>query len=252
MIMAWRAGLRAVLVFLVLAAVPASGTWAQAPSVPAPRTQVVAFGLSDELKVFHTEATNAAAILTRSYGSAGKPLVYSNRPRASRATVANLRAALAQAASRMDRDNDVLFLFLTSHGSPRGIAISAGKSQTLLTPTELGWLLRDAGVRHKVLIVSACFSGIFIPLADPNTLVMTAADATHPSFGCEKAASWTFFGRALFTQGIPKTDTLSEAFAVARTAVLKRETREGYQPSNPQIAGGQNFAAQLHAAPRAQ
>jgi hypothetical protein len=250
MIMAWRTGLRAFLIVLILVAVPGGRGWAQAPEAPAPRAQVVAFGLSDELKVFHLEATNAAAILTRHYGGVGQPLVYSNRPRASRATVVNLRAALAQAASRMDRDNDVLFVFLTSHGSPRGIAISAGKSRTLLTPMELGWLLRDAGVRHKVLIVSACFSGIFIPLADPNTLVMTAADATHPSFGCEKAATWTYFGRALFTQGIPKTDNLSEAFAVARAAVLRRETREGYQPSNPQIAGGQNFAARLHAARR--
>src|SRR3954464_14706483 len=220
MIMAWRAGVRSFLLVVVLTALPIASTWAQTAESPAPRAQVVAFGLSDELKVFHSEATGAAAILTRSYGGVGQPLVYTNRPHASRATVANLRLALGQAASRMDRDKDVLFLFLTSHGSPRGVAVSAGKSQTLLTPTELGWLLRDTGVRHKVVIISACFSGIFIPLADANTLVMTAADATHPSFGCEKAATWTYFGRALFTQGIPKTDNLGDAFKVARAAVL--------------------------------
>jgi hypothetical protein len=248
--MTWRAGLRALLIVVILAAVPGAGTWAQTPDPSAPRGQVIAFGLSDELKVFHLEATGAAAILNRHFGGSAPPIVYTNRPRAGRATIANLRTALTQAAARMDRSNDVLFLFLTSHGSPRGVAISAGKSQSLLTPVDLGWLLRETGVRNKVLIVSACFSGIFIPLADANTLVITAADATHPSFGCEKAATWTYFGRALFTQGIPKTDNLGDAFVVARAAVLKRETREGYQPSNPQMAGGQNFAARLHAARR--
>ena len=237
---------------LLLVLVPAGSARPQTAAAPPPRGHVVAFGLSDELNVFHTEATAAAAILTRYYGGGSPPLVYTNRPRAGRATVGNLRAALTQAAARMDRDKDVLFVFLTSHGSPRGVVVSTGRKQSFLTPTELGWLLRDTGVRNKVLIVSACYSGIFIPLADPTTLVITAADETHPSFGCEKTAVWTYFGRALFTQGIPKTNNLRDAFVLARAAVLKRETREGYQPSNPQMAGGQEFVARLHATRTAQ
>src|SRR5215510_7018781 len=94
---------------LLLVLVPAGSARPQTDT-PRPHGQVVAFGLSDELNVFHTEAAGAAVILARYYGGGGNPpLVYTNRPRASRATVANLRAALTQAAARMDRDKDVLF-----------------------------------------------------------------------------------------------------------------------------------------------
>src|SRR5262245_2865453 len=241
------AGLRTFLVFILLVVAPAGGGHAQTADV-APKGYVVAFGLSDELNVFHSEATRAAAILAQRYGHGVAPLVRTNRRGATQATPASLRAALLATAARMDRDNDVLFVFLTSHGSPRGIAVQTGRRLGFLTPAQLAGFLRETGVRRKVVILSACYSGIFLPLADANTKVITAADATHPSFGCEKAATWTFFGRAFFNEALPKTDNLRDAFELARTAVLARERRERYEPSNPQMAGGQSFAARLRAA----
>jgi hypothetical protein len=61
-------------------------------------------------------------------------------------------------------------------------------------------MLDQTGVQHKVVIISACYSGVFIPrLANSDTLVITAADAGHASFGCEdNKAQWTYFGDALF------------------------------------------------------
>jgi hypothetical protein len=247
--MSLRARVSTFLTLVLLVVAPVASGRAQTGEAAAPRGHVVAFGLSDEQNVFHSEATRAAAILASRYGNGVPPLVYTNTRKASRATVANLRAALTKAAARMDRDNDVLFVFLTSHGSREGIALKAGRRLGLLTPAQLGALLRETGVRNKVLIVSACFSGIFIPLADPQTLVITAADATHPSFGCEATATWTFFGRAFFRDALPQTDNLRDAYALARTSVLARERREGFEPSNPQMAGGQSFLPQLRAAP---
>jgi Peptidase C13 family len=247
MVMDLAAMLHRLVLLVVLVLGPAGFARAQNAGAPQPKGFVVAFGLSDELNVFHSEATRAAAILVKSYGGGAPPLVYTNRPRARHATVENLRTALAQTAARMDRDNDVLFLFLTSHGTKDGVVLQSGRRVAVLTPAQLAALLRETGVRNKVVIISACYSGVFLPLADPGTLVMTAADAAHPSFGCEKAATWTFFGRALFSQAIPKTNNLRDAFVVARSAVLARETREGYEPSNPQMAGGQNFSARLRA-----
>jgi hypothetical protein len=236
-----------VLIIVLGLIVPASAGRAQAVETAAARGHIVAFGLSDELNVFHSEATRAAAILARHYGREGAPLVYTNSRTSHAASVPALRDALAKAASRMDRENDVLFVFLTSHGSPQGLAIQAGRRQAVLTPAQVGTFLRETGVRKKVLVVSACFSGIFVPLADAQTLVITAADATHPSFGCEKRATWTYFGRAFFSQAIPKTDSLQDAFRIARSIVLARERKQGYEPSNPQMAGGQSFAAGLRA-----
>jgi peptidase C13-like protein len=238
---------RALFMVLGLIVTPVSAGHAQAIDTSPARGHIVAFGLSDELNVFHSEATRAAAILARHYGREVAPLVYTNTRTSSTASVATLRDALARVASRMDRENDVLFLFLTSHGSPRGLAIQSGKRQGVLTPSQVGTLLRETGARKKILVVSACFSGIFVPLADPETLVITAADATHPSFGCEKRATWTYFGRAFFSQAIPKTDNLQGAFAIARSIVFARERKQGYESSNPQMSGGQSFAAGLRA-----
>jgi hypothetical protein len=238
-------------VFVVLLFAPVEAGRAQTfdpnQAQTASRGHIVAFGLSDEQNVFHSEATRAAAILAQYYGRGVPPLVYTNTRSSSKATVANLRVALARAAARMDRENDVLFLFLTSHGSREGVALKAGRRVGVLTPAQLGALLRETGARSKVLIVSACFSGVFLPLAEPGTLVITAADATHPSFGCEATATWTFFGRAFFREAIPQTENLREAFVLARSSVLARERKEGFEPSNPQMAGGQSFSTRLHA-----
>lgn len=240
-------------VAFMLAVAPVGSARAQAlnEAQPEPRGYVVALGFSDELNVFHSEATRGAAILAQRYGRGVDPLVLTNTRVSRTATVERLREALTGSASRMDRENDVLFAFLTSHGSPEGVEIKAGKRRSLLTPAQLAGLLRETNARHKVLIISACYSGIFTPLADPQTLVITAADAAHPSFGCEPTATWTYFGRAFFSQAMSKTDNLRDTFALARSLVLARERRQGYEPSNPQMRGGDSFLARLQAAPGA-
>jgi hypothetical protein len=42
-------------------------------------------------------------------------------------TISSIGAALQSAAERMDRETDVLFLILTSHGSQAGVAVQAGR-----------------------------------------------------------------------------------------------------------------------------
>ena len=84
-------------------------------------------------------------------------------------------------------------------------------------------------------------TGVFIPrLAGPDAMVITAADAQHPSFGCEDRAKWTYFGDAFFNVALRTADNLQGAFVRARALVRERETREGFAPSNPQMAGGEN------------
>jgi hypothetical protein len=142
----------------------------------------------------------------------------------------------------MDRDSDILFLFLTSHGSPDGLAITAGRRADTLKPSTLVEMLDQTGVQHKVVIISACYSGVFIPrLANADTLVITAADADHASFGCEDK-EWTYFGDAFFNIALRQSKTLKDAFLLARTLVSKRELRQGFDTSHPQMAGGDNGA----------
>ena len=139
----------------------------------------------------------------------------------------------------MDAESDILFLILTSHGTRDGLVVSAGRTVETLTPPNLAEMLHRTGVRHKVVIISACYSGVFIPrLADADTLVITAADANHPSFGCEDKAKWTYFGDAFFNAALRRANNLKDAFLMARSRVLRRELREGFEPSHPQMAGG--------------
>jgi Peptidase C13 family len=227
----------AVLVALLAAhAIALAVASAQAPR----KVAVLSFGLFGGQGVFRSEATGAAQIVASRFG--GDPVIvrFNTRKNAD-ATIETLAATLESTAKRMDPGSDILFLILTSHGSPEGIAVRAGRRSTTLTPSRLAGMLDRTGVRHKVVIISACYSGVFIPrLANPDTLVITAADPHHPSFGCEDKAKWTYFGDAFFNSALRQSGTLREAFTVARSLVLTWELRSGFEPSHPQMAGGEN------------
>jgi hypothetical protein len=111
-------------------------------------------------------------------------------------------------------------------------------------------MLARTGMRYKVVVISACYSGVFIPrLANSDTLVITAADADHPSFGCRDKAKWTYFGNAFFNVALRHAKSLKDAFVVARSLVKKPEVRERFEPSNPLMAGGENVQPLLIARP---
>jgi hypothetical protein len=130
------------------------------------------------------------------------------------------------------------------------LAVKAGRLTQTLTPSNLADMLARTGVRHKVVVISACYSGVFIPrLANPDTLVITAADADHPSFGYRDKAKWTYFGDAFFNVALRQAKSLMDAFVVARALVQKRELREHFEPSNPLMAGGANVRPLLIAHP---
>src|SRR6201988_1126060 len=201
---------------------------------------VVSFGLFGDQGVFRSEATGAAQVVAGRFETGPINVEY-NSKKGGNATIEALTRSLQAAASRLDAEKDVLFLILTSHGSPDGLAIKAGRLTETLTPSRLGDMLAKTGVRHKVVVISACYSGVFVRrLASPDVLVITAADANHPSFGCEDKAQWTYFGDAFFNVALRQEKNLKAAFDVARALVLKRELRERFEPSNPQMAGGEN------------
>ncbi len=210
---------------------------------------VVSFGLFGDQGVFRREATGAAQVVAGRFESASINVQY-NSKKGGGATIEGLAMSLQAAANGMDADNDILFLILTSHGSRAGLAVKAGRLVQMLTPSKLAYMLARTGMRYKVVVISACYSGVFIPrLANPDTLVITAADADHPSFGCRDKAKWTYFGNAFFNIALRQARSLKDAFVVARSLVKKREVRERFEPSNPIMAGGENVHPLLIARP---
>jgi len=213
------------------------------------KVSVVSFGLFGDQGVFRREAIGAAEVVAGRFGS-GPVSVQYNSKKGGGATIEALAESLRKAAIGLDAENDVLFLFLTSHGSPTGLAVKAGRLTQTLTPSRLADMLARTGVRHKVVVISACYSGVFVPrLADPDMLVITAADADHSSFGCQDKANWTYFGDAFFNVALRQAKSLKEAFVVARAIVHRREQRERFEPSNPMLAGGENVEPLLVAHP---
>jgi tetratricopeptide (TPR) repeat protein len=231
---------------LIFAFAPASGVHGAESKA---EVKVVAFGLFGDQSVFESEAKGAAQIVASHFG--GSPvIVRANTKSRGEATSETVAATLQSAAKAMNVDNDILFLILTSHGSRAGLAVKTPSRQDILSPLDLFTMLDRTQVRHRIVIISACFSGVFIPpLADPDTLVITAADADHPSFGCRNGNTWTYFGDAFFNTALRRTANLREAFALASAAVRRREVQNRLDPSNPQIAGGENIERLLKGGP---
>ena len=210
-----------------------------------PNVAVLAFGLVGSQSVFESEAKGAAAILAQRLG-ADDVIARSNTKTRGDVTIEAIGAAVRTAAVKMDHENDLLALILTSHGSPDGVAVEAGRRVEILSPSALASMLGSAGVRHRIVIISACYSGVFLrPLANDDTLVITAADSKHSSFGCQDKVKWTYFGDAFFNTALRRTADLRQAFSEARTIVHQREQHYHLVPSNPQIAGGKNVDALL-------
>jgi hypothetical protein len=188
---------------------------------------VVSFGLFGGQGVFRREATGAAEIVANRFG-ADAVVVRFNTKTGGNATVEALAATLQAETKKMNGDRDILFLILTSHGSQEGLAVNAGRSAETLKPSNLAGMLKRTGIRYKIVIVSACYSGVFIPpIADADTLVITAADANHSSFGCEDKAKWTYFGDAFFNIALRQTSNLKEGFLLARLLVSNASCARG-------------------------
>jgi tetratricopeptide (TPR) repeat protein len=206
-----------------------------------PKIIVAAFGLYGDQGVFESEAKGAARIVADRFG-ANPVTVRANTKSREDATLGTIAATLQSVSKAMDVQNDILFLILTSHGAQAGLEVKAGSREETLSPLKLVTALNDAGVRHRIVIISACYSGVFIrPLADPDTLIITAADADHTSFGCKNGNDWTYFGDAFFNTALRRTTNLRDAFVFASSLISKRERQHHLTPSNPQMAGGENI-----------
>ncbi len=150
----------------------------------------------------------------------------------------NLEMALKGIARKMNRDEDILFLYFTSHGSDEhelSIRFSPLRFKNL-TPAILRQVLDESGIRWKVIVVSACYSGGYIePLKDGYSLIATAADAENKSFGCSNENEFTYFGEALFHDQLANHVPILDAFPNAIESIGEREQREEKTPSNPQL-----------------
>lgn len=204
--------------------------------------------------VFGHEAREAGRVLAARFDGEGRTVVLAEDEGSDRADAAgtpgHVALALARAAALMDREEDVLILYTTSHGSPRaGINYKhAAYGAGIITPPELSAMLAEQGFRNRLIILQACYSGQFVPaLAAPRTVVATAASSMNPSFGCSAGNDWTFFGHALINLAMRRADTFVRQFRRAFVTIYGWERELGIPSSNPQISVGAETATWLAA-----
>jgi hypothetical protein len=163
------------------------------------------------------------------------------------ANQSNFAAAVHGLGERLDKKADIVLLVMTSHGSPGGFGLRLpSEALTQLTPQDVAATLDREGIKNRIVIVSACFSGTFVPaLANEHTIVLTASDAKNPSFGCAPERDWTYFGDALFRQSIRPGRDFQQAFDSARLLIQGWEMMDRARPSNPQAHFGAAMIAKL-------
>lgn len=214
----------------------------------------VAFAGDGAEDVFRNEAEYVDKLLTLRFDAAGHGLLLVNNPatleRYPLASLSNLESALKSVGATMDRDNDVLLLFLTSHGTKDHLLYVSMDPLPLdqIAPDDLASALAHSGIRNKVVVISACYSGGFIDaLRDDTTMIITAARADRSSFGCGNTAQITDFGRAFFAEALNHADTFGAAFEEARRLVDAWENRDGEDHSYPQLVTAPQIDAKLKA-----
>jgi hypothetical protein len=202
------------------------------------------------LDVFLKEVDGGLAAINRVLPIKNRALRLINHPatlaKIPLATPRNFAAAVHAVAHVMNKDQDVLVLLLTSHGDRNGVALQMPDQTIDLTPQQVAATLDGEGIKNRIVIVSACFSGIFVPpLRNDNTIVITAADANNTSFGCAPERDWTYFGDAFFRQALLPGADFESAYEHARILIEGWELMDRAHPSNPQGYFGRALVAKL-------
>lgn len=222
-----------------------------------PDLYVVGFAGDGTEDVFRNEVLYLELLMQERFQVDGRMLSLVNNPdsldeEAPRplATLANLAQALAGIGDAMDPDEDLLLLFITTHGTEDHelVAELAPFVDEAITPRALASVIEASGVRNRAVVVSACYSGGFLPaLRGPDALVITAARKDRTSFGCGAASHVTWFGQAWLVEGLNRHVDFIKAFEHARREVAQREEAEGYSASYPQMHVGERIRPVLDA-----
>lgn len=215
---------------------------------------LLAFGADADEEVFRNEVEYATRLFAARFDVGERHLRLLNHPDTTDtlplATRSNLRRALRGLGQRMNPDEDLLVLFMTTHGSEDHELYVNLEPLPLdqIGPADIREALDEAGITWRVLIVSACYSGGFVTeLSSPTSLVLTAARPDRSSFGCGVDSDITYFGEALLVHALNRTTSFAKAYAMAKARVAEREAETEYLPSEPQMAMGALMAPKLAA-----
>lgn len=184
---------------------------------------------------------NAVAALRDWLASGGVPArnihVLSATQGGGAAEPASAERVLARIAALRPEPGEGCLVFITSHGQ-RGEGIWLAYGGEFLRPAELAQALSTGCARAPtVVIVSGCYTGGFTAMRAPNRIVVTAARADRPSFGCAVERTYAVFDECLLAS-LPRAETWRAVVAATRRCVSGRESEMQATPSQPQATFG--------------
>jgi hypothetical protein len=210
-----------------------------------PDLYVITAGLYSLEDVFMKEVKVIDALFRERFDAEGRTLALINNPKTVEehplASLTSLTAALRHVGKLMNPEEDVLVLYVSSHGGKtHNLAVEFWPVRfSTINPPALKKAVDESGIKWKVIVVSACYSGGFVePLKDDHTLIITASAPTKVSFGCGSESDSTYLAKALFDEEMRKTYSFETAFSHARKSIEQRERGQGFVASEPQIHVG--------------
>lgn len=214
---------------------------------------VVTFGGDAQEDVFRNEAEYAARLFEQRFDAAGRTVVLANNASTLEstplATWTALHRVLGGVARTIDPAEDILLLYLTTHGAQEHQLLVDLDPLPLnqIGPEDLADALKtQPAIRWKVLVVNACYSGGFIDaLRDDSTMVLASARADRTSFGCGAESDITYFGKAFLADALNRTTSLREAFDLAAATLREWEAADQVEHSEPQIATSSSIENKL-------
>lgn len=220
------------------------------PSVPG-KVELFALvaGLYPEEQVFLREVQKVGDIVEARFGAEDRVVrLLTSRADPERHPLANGRnmtAAVEALRGAMDPE-DVLLIFLSSHGAPGSLSAGYTYPTEDFSVPDIAALLEAGGGGQAVAVINACYAGSFVPgLAADDRLIIAASAPDRTSFGCGDDSEWTYFARALFDEALGDTRNFPAAFEAAKALVHAWETDEGLEPSLPEMALGTSVAPAL-------
>jgi hypothetical protein len=223
------------------------------PASPAPLSDWAAVFVAGDWRAHSGKPSeafdNARADVGRGFIDAGlrpqnvgqfsaRPEIHRDHPLESRPAVVG--EALTNLA---DRARGGCLVYITSHGEPGAVVFGP----KLFPPAGMVRMLEDAcGTRPTVVILSACYSGSFLPaLEAPDRMVLTAARSDRSSFGCGESDRYPYFD-ACMVESLPQADDfIGLADRVKRCVADKEKATGASPPSEPQLWIGQELRQRL-------
>jgi hypothetical protein len=219
-----------------------------------PNVYAISFGADGSEDVFRNEAEYLDQVMATRFGSPNHTVVLENNPAtlATRplASWTNLEGAVDGLAKVMNPKEDILLVYLATHGgSDHSLLVDMDPIPLdQLDPDGLSQILSKHDFRWKVVVVNACYSGGFLPrLKGEGTLVMSSARTDRTSFGCGTDSDITYFGHAWLADGLNATPDFIDAFDKAKVEISAWEKKDAVTPSEPQIDVGAGIADKLKA-----